>query len=185
MMPLYPFEQPYTPQESSFVFGQDCIGLEMAAMVAYGNPLSAAWGSANQALFFPITIQTPAIAYQLWLWNGGTVSGNFDIGLYDENGTRLVSSGATAQSGITSIQLVDIADTVLPAGTTWLAIVLNNTTGTTLRINPGAAYIAPLGVYQQNSAYPLPATATYARLGGGSTAAVNVPMCGILFRSSI
>lgn len=179
-MPLTVYEQPYSPQESAFTFGQDGIGLELAAMVAYGNPLSATWPVANVALYMPITLQTPAIAYQLWVWNGATTSGNFDIGLFNESGTKLVSSGATAQSGTSSIQLVDIADTLLPVGTTWIGLAFPNTTATVLRINPPFRYTAPLGCYQQTTAYPLPSPATYARI-----AQVFIPMCGILFRSTL
>lgn len=179
-MPLTQYEQPYAPQESAFTFGQDIVGLEIAAMVAFGNPLSATYPAANRALFFPLTIHVPAVAYRMWVWNGSAVSGNFDLGLYQENGTRLVSSGGTAQSGTSSIQVVDIADTLLPAGTTWVGVVFDNTTATTLRINPSAVYMAPLGCYQQATAYPLPATATFARM-----ATDFVPMVGVLFRTEL
>jgi hypothetical protein len=179
-MPLTVYEMPYIPQESSFTFGQDSIGLEMAGLVAYGNPSSAAWPTANKAFYFPFTLQIPQMAYQLWVWNGATTSGNFDIGLFDESGTKLGSSGATAQSGASSIQTVDITDVLLPQGTTWLGLSFNNTTATTFRINPAAAYIAPLGCYVQTTAYPLPTTATYSRID-----AAYVPMCGILFRTTI
>lgn len=179
-MPLTQFEQPYTPQESSFTFGQDIIGLEIAGMVAYGNPLSAAWPGANRALYFPLTLQVPAIAYRVWVWNGSAVSGNFDIGIFDEAGTKLVSTGATAQSGTSALQDVDITDTLLPAGTSWVGIVFDNTTATTVRINPSALYIGPLGCYQQATAYPLPSTATFARM-----ATDYVPMVGVLFRSAL
>lgn len=179
-MPLTAYSQGYYPQESAFTFGQDTIGLEMAAMVAYGNPISAAWPATNRALFYPLTIQVPAIAQRVWVWNGSAVSGNFDIGIFDENGNELVGTGTTAQSGTNTVQNVDITDTLLGPGTYWLGVVFDNTTATTIRVNPSAIHIAPLGCYQQASAYPLPNPATFVRI-----ATDYVPMAGVLFRSAL
>jgi len=83
-------------------------------------------------------------------------------------------------SGTSSIQVVNITDVILPQGTTWLGLSFNNTTATTVRVNPNQNYIAPLGCYVQTSAHPLPSTATYTRMD-----VAYVPMCGILFRSAI
>jgi hypothetical protein len=53
--------------------------------------------------------------------NGATASGNMDVGIYDYAGTRLVSSGSTAQSGTSAFQDFDITDTLLGPGIFYLA----------------------------------------------------------------
>lgn len=178
-MPLYHRDSPTLPQENAHTLSQECVGLEMSGWNITSNPASAVWVGTNVALYMPFTLQRPAIAYRLWIANGAAVSGNFDIGLFDMAGNKLVSSGATAQSGTSVRQVLDITDTLLPRGTTWLGLSFDNVTATTLRSNPNALYLAALGVYQEASAYTLPATATYVR-----TTYAYLPHCGILFRSA-
>jgi hypothetical protein len=123
---------------------------------------SAAWLSANLALFFPIYIPHPWIVTKLWWQNGATVTGNVDCGLYTEEQTRIISTGSTAQAGINAVQSVDVTDTVIPAGTTYFALVMSST-GTVWDNGAGAdpgGYAG--GGYVQTSALPLPAIATFA-----------------------
>lgn len=138
---------------------------------------SQAWGTANLALYFPILLPpgVPPLT-KLWWQNGGTASGNVDCGMYDAQGNRLVSTGSTAQSGTSTVQAVDITDTVIPSGLLYLALALSSATGTIWGAGAaGAGY--GFGVYRQTSAFPLPNPATFATI---SSAGALLPKFGAL-----
>lgn len=141
---------------------------------------SAAYPSANLAIFYPFVLSERATAVQLWMYNGGTASGNADLGVYYPDGTRLVSMGSTAQSGTSDLQRMNITDTVLPAGVTlYMAVAFNGTTGTLHRMpaSVGIPQLRALGLLEMASAFPLPATATFAAI----TTANYIPCVGISF----
>lgn len=124
---------------------------------------SSVWGAANRAMFIPFVIQAPFLVDRLFLINGSAVSGNLDLGIYDINGIRMVSSGSTAQASVSAIQFVNVADTTLLPGVYYFAIVLDNITGTTLNASTvNTARLRAMGVLSMASAFPLPATATFA-----------------------
>ena len=137
--------------------------------MAPSAPASATYPTANLAIFYPVRVTRSFTAAQLFVLNGATASGNIDVGIYDSSGTRLVSSGSTAQSGTSAVQAFNIADTLLAAGWYYLAVAMDNTTGTLLRstVNHFTA-AASVGVGQQSSAFPLPATATIVRAASGT-----------------
>lgn len=157
------------------------LGVNLAAW-AVAAPTSLAWQSANTALFFPIEIEESVTVVKLWWINGGVASGNVDIGIYDATTlARKVSIGSTAQGTISVIQEVDVADTVLAAGRYYIAIVLDNTTGTLLWTDPGTlSHGKALGVAQMGAAFVLPDPAvlvvpTFAR----------IPVCGGSLRTQV
>jgi hypothetical protein len=141
------------------------------------DPASATWPTANRAIFIPFRIATPIVVRQLWMFSGSAVSGNFDIGIYGEKGTRLVH-GSAVQSGVNAAQVVDVDDTLIGPGVFYFALVLDNTTGTYLGAQMGGSLGKFLGIAEQASAYPLPATATFA------TETMNIqPLIGLSGRS--
>jgi hypothetical protein len=123
---------------------------------------SATWPANNLAIYVPFTLWEPfTVAHLAWI-NGAAVSGNVDMGIYDEAGTRLTSTGATAQSGTNAIQTVGITDITLGPGLYYMAMSLSSAVGTIFR-NAPTAYLSEMsGVYEEASAHPLPATATFA-----------------------
>lgn len=124
---------------------------------------SATWPSSNRAYFLPFTLDMPIVATKLFVANGATASGNFDIGIYDDSGTRIVSTGSTAQSGTSDLQVVDITDTLIGPGQFFLALAFDNTTATVFRANlASGSDPQAIGEYTQNSAFALPASATFA-----------------------
>ena len=123
---------------------------------------SAVYPAANLAIYAPFRIAAPIVVTDLWCVNGATASGNVDIGIYDGAGNKIVSAGSTAQSGTSTIQTFNITDTLLGGGLFYLAIALDNTTGTFLRFAPSAPVGRIIGLAQQASAFALPATATFA-----------------------
>lgn len=134
------------------------------AMMGGGGPVSAVWPTANTAFFYEFSVSKPITAVKLWLINGSTASGNFDIGIYRDDGTRLVSSGSTAQAGTTVMQIVDTTDLALQPGVKYyMGLAMDGTTGTTRCLNAaGAGKFAAMGMAQMASAFPLPSTVTFA-----------------------
>ena len=128
---------------------------------------SATWTSANVAIYVPFSISSPRLIRKLFWQNGTAVSGNVDCGIYDSAGTKIVSTGSTAQSGTSAIQSVDITDTMLGPGQYFLALAMDNTTATTIRASINSVRVKMYGIFQQATAFPLPATATFATNTGG------------------
>ena len=136
---------------------------EMMAVAKVNLASVGAYPTANRALFYPVTVQRPVIAQQMGVIVG-TQSGNIDVGIYDENGVRLVSSGSTVV-GAAGVQTFDITDTPLAPGVYYLAMAVSNTTAT---FNRSAGLIVGAlrgaGVRQMDTALPLPSTATFATI---------------------
>ncbi len=144
-----------------------------AAGVASGWA-STAWPSANRAYYYPVVVAVPVVVTKLFVANGATASGNLDVGLYTVDGTRLLSTGSTAQAGTAAIQAVDVTDTLIGAGLYYLALSHSNTVGTYMRVSLNANLKRLHGVMQQASALPLPATATFATAAGSYLAPVGM-----------
>jgi hypothetical protein len=143
-----------------------------------GAPGSATWPAANRAIYVPLRVATPTVFSQAWLKNGSAVSGNVDIGIYSADGTRLVSTGSTAQSGTNAYQTIDMTDTLVGRGLYYIALSIDNTTATTFRRNLDAASMRGVGVAQEASASPLPASATFA-----AVVSAYMPEFGVLGRT--
>ena len=138
----------------------ECIGFQVAPNPA--GPGSFAWPTANRAFFFPFSLARPMLCAQLFNYNGGTASGNLDIGIYAEDGTRLHSTGSTAQSGTNALQVINPTDKIIPAGQLFLALAMDGTTGTVAGTNPSLHTLRQAGALIMDTAFPLPAVATFA-----------------------
>ena len=160
------------------IFTLHSVGVELALSAQQGAGASAVWPAADRAIFVPFYLSERMTATKMFVANGAAVSGSLDLGIYDAAGTRLVSSGSTAQAGITTTQVVDITDTTLSPGTYYMAMAMDNITGTTLRSAPSLIFHKSMGIAQQASAFPLPATATLA-----ASASTYIPFMGVSFRT--
>lgn len=157
----------------------ECLGGVLWENAGYA---SATWPAANEAILIPFRVPYPVIAKQMFCSNGAAVSGNLDIGIYTKDGTLLVSTGETAQSGTSDFQTFDITDTLLN-GPDWyyMALVLDNTTGTFIRNSASARDWKRFGVASVASdACPLPASATLA-----VAARAYAPEMGISYQAVI
>ena len=155
------------------------VGLELAAT---GTTFAGGTYTANDAFYIPFRVVTPnAVAYKIAVANGAVASGNVDVGIYDGSRNKLVSSGSTAQAGTTTLQVFDITDTALPMGKYWMAVAIDNATGTMFRQSAGfgAGFTALIDVRKEASAFPLPATATFAAAG----TSVATILMGVILRS--
>jgi hypothetical protein len=148
----------------------------------WGAIASAVWVSANRALFVPFAIAEPMLAEKMF-WANGTVVGtdSIDVGIYTTEATpvRLVSGGGTLSAGISTVQEVNITDTVLLPGAYYMAMVCNSaTTATFLRWAPGHLGMCRLaGMAEMAAAYVLPSTATLAAIS-----TLYVPFFGVAGR---
>jgi len=125
---------------------------------------SAVYPTADLAIYIPVVVAEPVVIRKLATANGTAVSGNLDVGVYDARGTRLVSAGTTAQSGTTTEQVIDVTDATIGPGLFYLAVTLDNTTGTFFRGGPVAPLAASIGILseQLGTGAALPSTATWA-----------------------
>ena len=138
---------------------------------------TAVWPAANRAIYVPIAVYEPALITAFWWVNGATAgNGNADLGLFDENGVKLISTGATLTVGANSRQSVNVTDTLIGPGTFYLGLSLASASDAIFRVAYSTAEVErAFGMAQQASAHPLPAVATFA-----SIASAYVPMCGAL-----
>lgn len=140
--------------------------LSVASLLAAGSSGSTAWPSANLAIFVPVRLAVPRTVYKIIIGAGSVAGGNFDVGIYDSGGNRLVSSGATARSATTE-HVLDITDTVIGPGTFYLAMAADGTDAYRL-FTPSGTSPVPLqktrliGVMGVATSYVLPATVTFA-----------------------
>lgn len=126
-------------------------------------PASATYPSANLAIYIPVFIPwTMQVQGGGWV-NGSSVAGNADFGIYSADGVRLASRGSTARSGASAPQLDDFASTLLlPPGRYYMAHSASSGAANTSWMNTSitSATGKTLGLLQQASAHPLPATMT-------------------------
>lgn len=142
---------------------------------------SAVYVSANLALFFPFQVFKQFTVRKFFWYNGTAVSGNVCVAVYDAHGTRLGTSGSVAQAGTSVIQEHDVTDFELPPGVFYLAIAMDNVTGTLVRSTSGGINnLKSVGVAQQASAFPLPAAATLATIAND-----YVPLFGLTSRAVV
>lgn len=171
---LFTFPDPLVVISS---FGQQSVG---SCFFNNSGPGSNTYPSANLAIYVPFRLTRPFIATAIILFNGGTASGNIDLGIYGKDGVKLVSTGSVAQSGTSQIQSVSITPTELGVGLFYMAVAMDNATGTIYRVGVNGPVPSILGMAEQASAFTLPASATFAT----STQGV-IPMMGITGRSVI
>ncbi len=145
-----------------------------------GTPASAVWPLANRAIFVPFRLSRSIVAVKLFIFNGTVVSGNVDVGLYDEFGTKLVSKGSTAQAGTSALQAFDITDTRLGPGLFYLAVALDTGTGTLFRAALAVQLLRVMGCAQMASAFALPAAATLA-----TVSSAYLPVAGLSTRVTL
>lgn len=140
-------------------YNPDCLGSQLGT----GNPAGVAWPAANQAIYIPFVIYEPTVIKTLYTYNGGAVSGNADVGIYSEDGTRLTSTGSTALSGANTQQVYNIDDITLGPGRYYIALALNGTSSSIYFTTglPRQHQMKMAGVKTETSAFPLPATATF------------------------
>ncbi len=158
-------------------------GLAVWGAGSMNGAASAVYPTANLAIFIPFAITNPITIVNLFAYNGTVASGNIDIGIYDVAGTKIVSTGSTAQAGTSALQVIAPTSTQLGAGVYYMAIAMDNTTGTLLRSNIAGQTVSLLktvGMAQMATAFPLPAAATFETVSNA-----YIPLIGLSTRSVV
>jgi len=119
------------------------LGVPLAA-TGQSAPVSANWIAVSVGVFVPFTVPESFTATKMFWQNGTAVAGNIDVGIFLEDGTRVVSAGSTAQATISVIQTVDITDTVLARGRYYMGMT-SDTSGITQKVY---ALAGAAGIYQ-------------------------------------
>lgn len=157
-----------------------CSPFGEVAIITGSTPASAAWPSANLAIFVPVIVNWPTTVYAFGVFNGATASGNWDCGLYDALGNQLGHTGSTVQSGLSTAQVVSVTNFTIGAGLYYIAMSMDNITGTVFRTVFGATNAQATGIQQMAAALPLPATATFA-----NPTTTTVPVCWAVTGASV
>lgn len=174
-MPLYNVVVPPRPTVTITPFSIESIGLSM------GSPASGAYPASNRAIYIPFRIEIDITVAKLFCLNGATASGNIDMGIYRGNGERVITTDSIAQVGTNVIQEFGIADTKLAPGSYYLAVAMDNTTGTLFRVQTGnLQQLRPTGVAQQAAAFALPSSFTLAAIASN-----YLPIIGLTTRTVI
>lgn len=152
--------------------GTGMINMGLAA------PATAAWPTANKAIYIPFTIERQVTVFQVGWHNGTSPAGTREVGVYRGN-TKLISGAATGTTA-SVVQLVNVTDTVLTPGQYWLAAT---DTGVTHwhAWAPVVPCATAMGILTQTSANPLPATKTPAL----DHALAYIPFAFLVCRSTV
>lgn len=144
------------------------------------NAASAVYVAADLAVFVPFVLPERATVCKLLTWNGTVAADNVDVGIYSEDGRRILSTGPTAQAGTNNRQEFDVTDTPLGPGLFFMAVAMSGTTGALFRLATGIPILRLAGVVQQAglTSGTLPATLTRA-----TVANAYLPVFGVALRS--
>jgi hypothetical protein len=104
-----------------------------ATIISSSAFTSQAWSVSNRAMYAAVQVPRPLTAYEMVWYNGASLSGTVDAGIYDANLNLLVSTGPQTQTGTSNLQTHNITDTAIRPGTYYLGLVQDNTSGTTFR----------------------------------------------------
>lgn len=136
------------------------------------NASGAAWPEAARALFIPVRVPTGITVYKMVCGTGTGTTGNFDLGIYDAGGNKIVSTGSTAKTTASSERVVDITDTFLGPGLYYLAMAVDDT-GPYIARSPSLSVAKLWSIYQMATAFPLPTVATFASVAVGYFPAIS------------
>jgi hypothetical protein len=134
--------------------------------LSQGSPQvsSVVWPTANLAVWVPVMVHRPVTVYGFTWYNGATVSGNFDCGIFDWNFNRVASLGSTAQSGTSAAQSAALGTPAsLNPGVYCLAAAADNATAAyEMRASLDAQTSGLTGCGQMASAFVLPSSLVWA-----------------------
>ncbi len=157
-------------------YSPECLG-EDVFLLATGFSTTSNW-TANLAVYIPLILTDPFIVSQFFWFNGNATNGNIDVGVYNADGTTLLTHAtSTAATGTSVIQIVNVTDFTLPANTRlWLAIAGDGTNRVITNTSTPAENENYLGIKQQTSAWStgLPSSATF-----GVPGVASIPLFGM------
>lgn len=135
-----------------------CGWFDLGANVTAG----ATWPTANLAILYPFSLPAANTLNRVIWFNGAAVSGNVDGGVFNEDGTRVGTIGSTAQAGTNVPQVANVGAVALAAGSYFMALCCDNTTGQFSRWGYDQRILRGVGLQQAAAAVPLGASLTLA-----------------------
>jgi hypothetical protein len=133
------------------------------------SPGSTAWPAANRVLAIPFRIPRTVTIYQIVVGCGATAGGNFDAGIYDWAGNRLVAAGSTGRSANVEV-VCNITDTVLQHGRYYMCLQVDGTSNMMANTAAQAGLSKAVGLKQASpGSFPLPSTLTWETVASGFT----------------
>jgi hypothetical protein len=146
---------------NSVATGDPLVMAGLPGLQMIGNA-AIAWPTANLAICQPFSLPAAVTVLHMAWFNGGAASGNIDAGIYNEDGTKVVTTGSTVMAGLNVVQFASVASTPLAAGSYFLVLCVDNTTAQLTRTQGGAGIHQVTGMQQASAAVPLGATLTFA-----------------------
>lgn len=135
------------------------------------TPGVATWPAANRAIYTPFTVGASLTVVSIGTVIGN-VGGTIDFGVYDELGVSLYLHGGATATANTFYKVT--TNFSLGRGIYYLGIASSGTAIELFRHSAslfggsgGVPAIDAVGIKQQASAYPLPASATFATVASG------------------
>lgn len=180
---IYPREGDYYPRfispASEFSQGPELNQHGSHADISFAT--AAVWPAANRAIAFAFYAPCNFTVVDAWCFNGATINGNIDIGIYDSSFVRVVSTGSIAHAGASAIQTVALTDTKLYGGSNyWMAMASDSASATFFRDTSTATSLSRTGAWQQaNGSVVLVDPATPA-----TVASAYIPLFGFTTETS-
>lgn len=117
---------------------------------------------ANQAYYIPFHVEKETTFKRIAVRQGATAGNNIDVGIFELDGTKLVSSGSTARS-TDAAQVIDITDTLLSPKRYYMGLSMDAVVNLWVwNRREGGNFPCLLGgMKTEASAFPLPSTATF------------------------
>ena len=137
----------------------------MKQMDATTGTASTTW-VANLAIYIPFNLPWPYTVSRFFWINGATLTGppNAQVGIYGVDGVKIVASANTAQSGANAAQYA-AASTVTRLSPGRYFLAYSNSGAVACSSCMAGVSVGPMAanqIFQQTSANPLPANATFA-----------------------
>lgn len=160
-------------------FDRHALGPGLGAFNSQGVA-GVAWPLANLALFIPVEVTEAIVLTGIYWATGGTAGGNLDIGLYNEDGTKVVSHGTVARGTVNSLNSsFALTDTTVGPGRYFMAMSADSTNIYNAAV-PAAGLLEALGVCEMQTAFVLPSPATLVR-----TTRAYAPIFGFLIGGAV
>ena len=145
------------------------------------EPISQTWLNANFAVYVPFRLNKSVSIITAFVINGAVASSGVCVGIYDADGVRLLTTGSTNASTVSTLQTITTAATMIGPGLFYMGLSCLTSTQTIFSTaSPNVQALRALGLATQQTAFPLPSTATFATISSSV-----VPAFGFTCRSSL
>jgi hypothetical protein len=128
----------------------------VAIAIQGGGSLSTGWFGANVGIILPMILTDPFLVSQVGWENGATLSGNIEVAWWNSTlSAAYVTTGSVVQAGVSTMQTVDVTDTTIPAGTSYVVFIASSATSTVRTVGTSARTSQVGGIRQFSGAVPI------------------------------